>query len=191
MQDVTITNLEGFKNDYGFTLIFCTGWLLWIPLSFLRKTLDHHHSELVSVKDELNLIKLYLSIQEVRFKDRLRVSYDIDPASMESKIPPFTLQPIIENALVHGIEPVSDSGNLLIKTSVDKELLHILVQDDGAGLNKSGIKEGIGLSNIKGKLENIYGKQFEFNIRNHHQKGTVVEINIPLVKNKSTNQHAQ
>jgi two-component system LytT family sensor kinase len=147
----------------------------------LRRTLDQHNNDLVSIEDELSLIKLYLSIQEIRFKDRLKISYEVDETSYVQKIPPFTLQPLIENAIIHGIEPYSDSG--LLKISIHHKLnsLHIRVEDDGIGVGKSQLREGIGLSNIKSRLENIYGDAYRFSIRPNDIKGTRVELLIPLL----------
>ena len=150
----------------------------------LRKTLDHYHTDLVSLKDELNLIKLYLSIQQIRFKDRLKIIYDIDPDSLNKEIPPFTLQPIVENALIHGIEPVSNAGNLRIITLINSDNLFIKIEDDGAGLNTLHVKDGVGLSNVKSRLENMYGNEFDFRIHSNGGKGTIVEVRLPLSKEK-------
>ena len=147
----------------------------------LRKTLDQHNNDLVTIEDELSLIRLYLSIQEVRFKDRLTVSYDIDETSYVQKIPPFTLQPLIENAIIHGIEPYSDCGLLKISIHHNQKSLNIQVQDDGVGLTNGKIKEGIGLTNIKSRLENIYGNSYSFKIIGNEIKGTLVELIIPVL----------
>jgi len=145
----------------------------------LRKTLDQPGQDLVTVQDELKLVKLYLTIQELRFQERLHVCYQVDPSALKLYIPPFTLQPIIENAIIHGIEPFSDSGKLTIDISLKNNYLHIQIEDDGAGIGNGMLKSGVGIPNIKSRFENLYADDFTFTIKNHQPKGTIVNIILP------------
>lgn len=151
----------------------------------LRKTLDQPATDLVFIEDELSIAKLYLTIQEIRFEDRLKVFYDVDPAVEKNKIPPFILQPIIENAIIHGIEPFSDSGKVSIAIHRNEDHITIQIEDDGVGMVKGILKEGIGISNIRSRLQNMYGNNFGFTLKNHPVKGTVVKLILPLL-NKET-----
>jgi len=146
----------------------------------LRKTLDFPKKDYVTVEEEISIMKLYLAIQETRFRDRLKVTYDIDPRVLTAKVPPFILQPLIENAIIHGIEPYSEPGSLDITVTINKGRLQLSVSDDGIGLHTKSYKEGIGLQNIRSRLENLYGDGFEFILQNAEPKGTIAILNLPL-----------
>src|SRR6185503_3978809 len=100
----------------------------------LRHTLDHSSKHEVELKQEINFIKLYLSIQQMRFSDRLRIQYDIHPGTMHALVPNLILQPLTENALRHGISQSADSGVVGISSALENGHLRLTVYDDGAGL---------------------------------------------------------
>ena len=109
---------------------------------------------------------------------------EIDPLARMAKVPPFILQPLIENAIIHGIGPYSDSGQLNINAVVHKDRLEITIEDDGVGLPAKSFKEGIGLNNIRSRLKNLYENNFKFFLRNGYQKGTVAIVDLPLIYNE-------
>ena len=145
----------------------------------LRKTLELPKN-LVSVDEEITFIKLYLDIQAIRFKNRLQIGYSIDPESRRARVPAFILQPIIENAIVHGIEPFSDSGKLSVQSSIVDKRLRLVITDDGTGV-KSSFKEGIGLSNVRSRLINQFEKDFMLQLEKREPKGTIVILSLPLI----------
>ena len=149
----------------------------------LRRTLELPKKDLVTLEEELSLIRLYLDIQEVRFKDRLKISYQIDNKTYPAKIPVFILQPIIENAIVHGIEPYSDSGVLAISAGIHDNRLELRVEDDGAGIPKNFFREGIGLNNIRSRLKNYFKSDYTFVLESRQPKGTNAILNLPLIYN--------
>src|SRR6476659_621672 len=100
----------------------------------LRHALDHSERHEVELRDELNFIKLYLSIQEMRFSDRLRIEFDIDPRTTKALVPNLILQPLTENALRHGIARSTDSGLVGISSALENGHVRLTVYDDGAGL---------------------------------------------------------
>lgn len=149
----------------------------------LRHTLDHSARQEVELREELNFIKLYLSIQEMRFSDRLQIKLDIDPASTKAMVPNLILQPLTENALRHGIGRRSDSGLVGISSAVEDGHLRLTVYDNGAGLpNDWQLKgsAGIGLANTAARLQQLYDDNHQFDIRNRDGGGVEVVIVMPL-----------
>lgn len=147
----------------------------------LRITLQRENDHLITLKEELDFTSIYLDIQQVRFNNRLSIVKDFNGVDMNIKVPSFILQPIIENALEHGIGPYSDAGLLKLGIKEYNGILAISISDDGAGLTKKEFKEGIGLSNIRRRLKELYNENYEFIISNYLPQGTKVEIKIPVM----------
>jgi len=149
----------------------------------LRHALEHSDRQEVELKEELNFIKLYLNIQQMRFSDRLQVEFDIDPSTTQALVPNLLLQPLLENALKHGIGRSAEVGSIRIAATKDDGRLSITVSDNGAGLPKNWqlkTSSGIGLANTIARLQQLYGDNHRFNIRNRDEGGVEVEIGIPL-----------
>lgn len=151
----------------------------------LRKTLDMPNKEFVTLKEELDLVKLYLDIQLIRFGDRLSVKYNIPDETLNKRLPVFIIQPLVENAIRHGIEPVSDSGNIKISSFLKHQKLLINIEDDGAGFCKTNESNGIGLSNIRERLKNHFGDNYAIQIVKNEPHGTIIEIELPLLNQKN------
>lgn len=150
----------------------------------LRKTLDMPGKELVTLKEEMELVKLYLDIQMIRFGDRLTIHYNLPEETLQKKVPVFIIQPLVENAIRHGIEPVSDSGQISISSFLKTHALLIKIEDDGAGYSsrKAGYSNGIGISNIRERLKHHFGENFSLLIGQREPRGTMIEIEIPVIK---------
>ena len=149
----------------------------------LRHTLDHSTRQEVELREELNFIKLYLSIQEMRFSDRLRIELDIDPRTTKALVPNLILQPLTENALRHGVGRSADSGLVGISSSVENGHLRLTVYDEGAGLPDDWQLKGsagIGLANTAARLQQLYDNEHEFDIRNRDGGGVEVVIVMPF-----------
>jgi hypothetical protein len=149
----------------------------------LRHTLDHSSKHEVELKQEINFIKLYLSIQQMRFSDRLRIQYDIHPGTMHALVPNLILQPLTENALRHGISRSADSGVVGISSGLENGHLRLTVYDDGAGLPDDWQMKGsagIGLANTAARLQQLYDDDHQFDIRNRPAGGVEVTILLPL-----------
>src|SRR5215217_7640448 len=149
----------------------------------MRHTLDHSARQEVQLREELNFIKLYLSIQEMRFSDRLQIELNIDPATSKAMVPNLILQPLTENALRHGISRSADSGLVGVSSAVENGNLRLTVYDNGPGLpddwQLKGSK-GIGLANTAARLQQLYSDSHLFDIRNRDGGGVEVVIVIPL-----------
>jgi LytS/YehU family sensor histidine kinase len=149
----------------------------------LRHALEHSDQQEVELKEELNFIKLYLSIQQMRFSDRLQVEFDIDPTTTQALVPNLLLQPLLENALKHGIGRSAEAGSIKITAIKYDGRLSITVADNGAGLRNNWqlkTSSGIGLANTIARLQQLYGDNYRFDIRNRDQGGVEVEVVMPL-----------
>ena len=149
----------------------------------LRHTLEHSSRQEVELREELNFIKLYLSIQQMRFSDRLRTEFDIDPATATALVPNLILQPLTENALRHGIANSAETGVVGISSTVQNGHLRLMVYDNGAGLRDGWQLKGsagIGLANTAARLQQLYDDNHQFDIRNRDSGGVEVMIVMPL-----------
>jgi len=148
----------------------------------LRGVLEDVDTQEVSLRRELEYLQLYLAIEQVRFPDRLRVEISADPATQEASVPQPILQPIVENAIRHGIGRSSSAGRILISASKVNGTVELRVQDDRPGLSPSDSSEdeGIGLANTRARLQQLYGQDARLEIENGNHGGVVVTMNIPF-----------
>lgn len=149
----------------------------------LRHALEHSNRHEVELREELNFIKLYLSIQEMRFSDRLHIEFDIDPATTKALVPNLILQPLTENALRHGFGRSAASGVVGITSAAEDDQLRLTVYDNGAGLPDNwqlNGSAGIGLANTSARLQQLYDDNHQFDIRNRDGGGVEVVIVMPL-----------
>lgn len=145
----------------------------------LRHTLDKFGREKIVLKEEIEFVKSYLDIQKIRYKDKLTIEMNIAPDTIDIEVPALILQPIIENAVKYGVEPVSGGILLSIKSYLSKEGLVIEIKDNGKGLDNN-MSEGTGIKNIKARLEQIYNRNDLFLINNFYDGGVKVTIIIPF-----------
>lgn len=134
----------------------------------LRCVLDDVEAQEVPLCRELEYLRLYLSIEEVRYQDRLRVDISADPAALDAAVPHMGLQPIVENAVRHGIGRSSAAGKIQIRAVRVNETLVIKVRDDGPGLPPASLSmgRGIGLANTRARLQQLYGERASLTIEN-------------------------
>lgn len=148
----------------------------------LRGVLEEVDAQEVSLRRELEYLQLYLSIERVRFADRLRVEISVDPATRQASVPHLILQPIVENAIRHGIGKSSSAGRILISTARTGGTVEIRVQDDGPGFSRghSPEHEGIGLANTRSRLQQLYGTGAGLEIENGQGGGATVTLRFPF-----------
>jgi two-component system, LytTR family, sensor kinase len=144
----------------------------------LRISLDSVGVQEVPLRKELEFLHRYLDIEKERFDDRLRVDFQVAPETLEAKVPNLILQPLVENALRHGLSPLERGGRLWIEAQHDENSLHLHITDDGTGFR--GGPEGVGLRNTRARLRRLYGNDYQFVLRNRPQGGTEAEMIIPL-----------
>ncbi len=145
---------------------------------FLRATLQSTGTPEIALADDLVLVRHYLDIQHIRFGDRLRASLKVEPDVLSAAVPVLLLQPLVENAVRHGILPRSSGGALTISAHADQGQLHLAVEDDGVGMQPSSTS-GLGLSNTATRLSELYGAQGQLRVRANSTGGTTVAICIP------------
>ena len=147
----------------------------------LRRVLRADEEQLVPLDTELAFLKQYLAIEEVRFADRLRIQWSIDPRTQRVQVPTFILQPIVENAIRHGIGKRADSGLIRVSASIVGDQLMLVVEDDGSGMRNTELDvEGVGLSNTRKRLQALFGNAGRLTISSEVGHGTRVAIYIPF-----------
>ena len=148
----------------------------------LRCVLDDVNSQEVPLHRELEYLRLYLSIQQVRFRDRMKVEIDTDPEILDAALPHMILQPLVENAVRHGIARSSSAGRIRIHVRRTADLLEMSVEDDGPGLGtaSTGQSHGIGLANTRARLTQLYGDAAKLCIVDREPGGVVATISLPF-----------
>jgi LytS/YehU family sensor histidine kinase len=149
----------------------------------LRASVRGHGRQVVTLAEELRLLDQYLAIEELRFKDRLRVTRRIDPSTARARVPSLFLQPIVENSIKHGFSSRIDASCLEITTKVESDALVVLVEDDGPGLPAGWTLDthcGRGLKNVLQRLDMLYRDRWSFTLRNRPTGGAIAEVRIPL-----------
>jgi two-component sensor histidine kinase len=162
----------------------------------LRLSLDSGSAVEVRLEEELRFLNSYLEIAQIRFGDRLQVRRNIPPIDvLNAYVPTFILQPLVENALQHGIEPRASIGTIEILMHRSENRLVLSVSDTGVGLadptdaTGSTPSKGIGLSNTKARLQNLYPGQHRFSVRNRPEGGCIAEMEIPFHSEPITVEH--
>lgn len=147
----------------------------------LRATLDNANQQEVAFKQEIDFIQPYLEIEKARLGARLTVDLDIDPAAMDAKVPNLILQPLVENAIRHGIAIRPGPGRIRIEATRDKGFFHLAITDTGPGLQMSApALKGIGLANTRARLEKLYGPNQRLELTNGPGGGLQVAITLPF-----------
>jgi len=144
----------------------------------LRLTLDKFGQKKVTLKEEIDFINSYLDIQKIRYKDRLNVEMNISPSTIDLEVPALILQPVVENSIKHAVEPSSGQTVISISTFIDKNYLNIEIKDNGPGMNDN-TNEGVGIKNIKARLEQMYGENKFFSLTDS-EGGVKTIMKIPI-----------
>jgi two-component system LytT family sensor kinase len=148
----------------------------------LRLTFDRSGAARIPLQEELEFLQKYLEIEQTRFQDRLTVRYEIDPDTLDAEVPRMILQPIVENAIKHGVSPRSGPGTVQITSRLDGERVYLEVRDNGVGLSGSArtrFRSGVGLANTRDRLEVLYGEAQKLEFF-EGDAGLTVRIALPL-----------
>ena len=152
--------------------------------SFLRHSLVNEMASQVTLSEEVETLKLYLGIEKMRFEERLRSSFDIDPAVKDALLPSLLLQPLVENAVKYAVTPQEEGADITVSAVLDGDMVRITVADTGPGQSAPVAKNfqstGVGLGNIQERLNQAYGEAHEFKIISGAQEGLTVVIALPF-----------
>ncbi len=161
--------------------------------SFLRYTLANEPTAHVTIAQEVETLKLYLEIEKMRFEDRLRPSFYIDPQVARARLPSLLLQPLVENAIKYAVTPREDGAEINVRAQLIGERVQIIVSDTGPGMSETksrpSLSTGVGLANIRDRLAQAFGPDHRFETRSN-PGGFRVEIEIPFQLEEPTKEAA-
>jgi hypothetical protein len=158
----------------------------------LRLALDKSDAADVPLREELEFVRKYLDIQCVRFGDRLEVNMDIDPETLDVPVPTFILQPIVENAVRHGLQAEQRQCRVRVVSKREGDMLVLEVHDTGPGLDRAAsgpARRGIGIANTRARLEQVYGPRAQFDLRAGVPRGCVATVRVPMTTPPAIQSH--
>jgi LytS/YehU family sensor histidine kinase len=173
----TLANLDALiAVDPG-----CARNLLANLIRYLRAALTHARSEAATLQTEVELLKAYLAIMGMRMPNRLTIEFECDPECLKLKFPAMLLQPLVENAITHGIEPAGDGGTIRVSVHCTGDTLKLWVDDTGIGLgNAHTAGTGAGIQNIRARLQSLFGSAARLILEPGSPRGTHAAIEVPL-----------
>jgi two-component system sensor histidine kinase YesM len=155
-------------------------------------------SDVVNLQEELEMVSAYLRIQKTRFKNRFDITYELSPDALTCKVPRMIMQPIVENAINHGLEPLSEKGRLFISAKLEQsQRLVIVVKDNGIGIDEdtkkriglqmsegmSDFSDHVGIMNVNNRIKLIYGEAYGIKIESYEENGTEITFHLPIREN--------
>jgi two-component system, LytTR family, sensor kinase len=146
----------------------------------LRRALDTSDTQEVTLREELEFLRSYAEIEQIRFGERLDIEMNVARETLDALVPNLILQPLLENAIRHGIEPHARRGRIAVTASRENEVLRLEVRDNGGGIANGQPVDGIGLSNTRSRLAQLYGARQSFGIQNADGGGVLVRVDIPF-----------
>jgi two-component sensor histidine kinase len=155
----------------------------------LRLTLESNHRQEVPLRQEIDFLRRYLDIEQIRFGERLQLKMEIDPSTLEAAVPNLILQPLVENAIRHAIEPQEAAGQIELRSLRDNGRLILHVADNGPGLTLKTAKaaevsqdgrERVGLNNTRARLRKLYGENQQFDLNGNAMGGATASLSIPF-----------
>jgi signal transduction histidine kinase len=157
----------------------------------LRAALASSDTQEVPLRQELDFLQRYLKIEQTRFGDRLAVSIEVAPETLDARVPNLILQPLVENAIRHGIEPHAKPGRIELRACRQDGVLALQVCDSGAGLRGSApATEGVGLSNTRARLRELYGAEHQLELQDGPDGGLRVRLTIPFRRQPDSHENS-
>jgi two-component system, LytTR family, sensor kinase len=147
----------------------------------LRLSLDNAGHQVVPLRQEIDFLRVYLDIEQVRFQDRLEIVWDLAPETLEAAVPTLLWQPVLENAIRHGVTPLAGRGRIVIASQREGDDLVLEIRDNGAGLPLGATyREGVGLRNIRERVHQLYGSRARFSLTPAPGGGTAATLRLPF-----------
>jgi two-component system LytT family sensor kinase len=154
-----------------------------LQLSNILRRLLRKHDNFSPLREELSFIEDYLSIEVMRFGDKLHFQREIDPGTLDMLVPSMLLQPLVENCIKHGLSSKVEGGTIRLRTKRTERRLHLMVEDDGVGIPEARLatllEQGIGVSNVNERLKVLFGNDYRMYIDSQPGRGTRIEIEVP------------
>jgi len=160
------------ENEKAITMLTKLSDLLRLSLEDLQQT--------ITLEKEIQILRLYLDIQQVRFRERLKILFDIKPETVSCKVPSFILQPLVENAIKHCVNVSSGVHTIQIHSDRVDDNLVLRIENDGSHIEATNYREGIGISNTKERLHQLYNGRSRFELNNLGDNGVAAIITIPV-----------
>jgi sensor histidine kinase YesM len=149
----------------------------------LRLSLDHAGHQVVPLRQEIDFLRMYVEIEQVRFQDRLQIVWNLAPDTLDAAVPTLLWHPVLENAIRHGVTPLAGRGRIVIASHRDAGDLVLEIRDNGQGLPPGGVaREGVGLRNIRERVGQLYGSRARFTLAPATGGGTVATLRLPFVQ---------
>ena len=147
----------------------------------LRLSLDHAGHQVVPLRQEIDFLRMYVEIEQIRFQDRLEIVWDLAPNTLDGAVPTLLWHPVLENAIRHGVTPLAGRGRIVIASYRDSGDLILEIRDNGQGLPPGGApREGVGLRNIRERVDQLYGSRARFTLDPALGGGTVATLRLPF-----------
>lgn len=148
----------------------------------LRLSLDHAGHQVVPLRQEIDFLRMYVEIEQVRFQDRLQIVWDLSPDTLDAAVPTLLWHPVLENAIRHGVTPLAGRGRIVIVSCRQGDDLRLEIRDNGMGLPEGGVpREGVGLRNIRERVSQLYGSRGQFTLERAKAGGTAAILQIPFI----------
>lgn len=157
--------------------------------NILRNTLQMGKNRVISFDKEFMIVKDYLDLEATRYEERLKVRFDVDPASEQFELPPLMMQTLVENGIKHGISKLPQGGEITISTKADHEKLSIFIRNSGQVTTSDDNESGFGLKNSRQRLQLLYGSKGILNISNESENTVLTELIIPKLNSHEGNYH--
>ena len=147
----------------------------------LRLSLDHAGHQVVPLRQEIDFLRMYVEIEQIRFQDRLQIVWDVAPDTLDAAVPTLLWHPVLENAIRHGVTPLAGRGRIVIASQRTGDDLLLEIRDNGRGLPHGGVlREGVGLRNIRERVDQLYGSRARFSLEPAAGGGTVATLRLPF-----------
>ena len=148
----------------------------------LRLTLQKTGDQETTVRNEIALLERYLEIERLRFGERLEVKFDLAPEALDARVPTLLLQPLVENSIKHGLATRAQRGLIEVATRREGQMLTIEIRDNGAGVktDSASAGNGVGLSNARSRLQQLYGDHQSLHLTNRSEGGALVRVQLPF-----------
>jgi two-component system, LytTR family, sensor kinase len=147
----------------------------------LRLSLDHAGHQVVPLRQEIDFLRMYVEIEQIRFADRLQIVWNVAPDTLDAAVPTLLWHPVLENAIRHGVTPLAGRGRIVIASQRAGDDLVLEIRDNGRGLPSGHIpREGVGLRNIRERVDQLYGSRARFSLEPAPGGGTVATLRLPF-----------